>query len=476
MKALATSPAKAPRLGRWHSTTSWLLSLYAVIFSLSVLLLLGFIGGAVVTDMQSKTDAVLGWQFLYFDALPDSALRDAIAARLEREHTRPSYAGTRLHMNYYGLFGPDGRHLAGDITTLPSDVAAVASGETLDRTLSVMPEDQPPVVRAMARKRADGSMLVIARSLAAVREFRKTVIESLIGGGLLCLLAGVAGGYALSLRLLRRVKELRRVTKRISHGDLAQRLPVGGRDELDMLAQLVNHMLDEVERLMNEVKVACDGIAHDLRTPLAHLHGVLARATERSNVIGDEAMSTLIARASVETDSLLARFQAMLRISEIGALQRQGGFASVQLDTILAEVGELYEPVAENRSIGFAIEQERVEPVHGDRALLFEMFVNLIDNAIKFTPDGGTVRVVLKHTPAGARVDVIDSGIGIAPHEREAVLQRFYRADSARHIAGSGLGLSVVSAVARLHDFSIRIEDAAPGTRVTVESWCHTLA
>jgi signal transduction histidine kinase len=460
--------------GRWHSTTFRLLSVYAVIFSFSVMLLLGFIGWTVTGDMERETDFVMDWQLIYFDSLPDNQLNDAIHRRLERE---------RMHTNYYGLFAPDGSHLAGDVIAMPPGLPASSKsgtanrkGVTLNHTLPIEGNVEAPVVRAMAQKRKDGNTLVIARDLTHILRIRETIINALIAGGLLCLAAGVAGGLALSVRQMQRAKEIRRVTQRIAQGDLGQRLPVGGRDELDMLAHLVNHMLEEVERLMNEVKGACDGIAHDLRTPLAHVRTLLARIAERTEGLDDEAIAVLVERARSETDALLDRFRAMLRISEIGTLQRRGGFGEVELDSLVREVGELYEPLAENRGIQFAVIAEPTESIHGDRALLFEMFSNLIDNAIKFTPDGGTVAMELRQTHAGPRVEIVDNGAGIPPDEREAVLQRFYRGERTRHLKGSGLGLSIVSAVIRVHDFTMRIDDARPGTRVSIECWSRTLA
>jgi signal transduction histidine kinase len=453
--------------GRWHSTTFRLLSIYAVIFSFSVMLLLGFIGWSVTGDMERETDVVMEWQLIYFDSLPDSQLNDAIHRRLERE---------RMHTNYYGLFAPDGSRIAGDVTALPSGVPANRKGVTLEHTLPIDSGELAPVVRAMAQRRKDGNTLVIARDLTHILRIRETIINALLAGGLLCLAAGVAGGLALSMRQMRRAKEIRRVTQRIAQGDLGQRLPIGGRDELDMLAHLVNHMLDEVERLMNEVKGACDGIAHDLRTPLAHVRTLLARIAERTHDLDDAAIVALVERARAETDALLDRFRAMLRISEIGTLQRRGGFGEVDLVSLVQEVGELYEPLAESRGIRFTVNGQRTEPIHGDRALLFEMFSNLVDNAIKFTPDSGAVEIALEQTPAGPRVDVVDNGAGIAPDERDAVLQRFYRGEHTRHLKGSGLGLSIVSAVIRVHDFTMKIDDARPGTRVTIECWSRTLA
>ncbi|WP_260854539.1 sensor histidine kinase [Paraburkholderia sp. BCC1884] len=460
-------PGQAALGRRWHSTTFRLLSIYAVIFSFSVMLLLGFIGWAVTGDMERETDVVMDWQLIYFDSLPDAGLADAIHRRIERE---------RMHTNYYGLFDANGGLIAGDVLAYPAVLPTTRKGKTLDLTLSMGRNDQAPVVRAMAEKRKDGSTLVIARDLTHILRIRETIINALVGGGVLCLLAGVAGGLALSVRQMRRLKAIRRVTQRIAQGDLAQRLPIGGRDEVDMLAHLVNHMLAEVERLMNEVKGACDGIAHDLRTPLAHVRTLLAHAAERTETHHDAELAKLMERARTETDALLDRFRAMLRISEIGTLQRRGGFGEVQLDTLLQEVGELYEPLAESRSIQLSVDAPAADAIYGDRALLFEALSNLVDNAIKFTPEGGTVRMELRQTAAGPQVDIVDNGPGIAPDQRDAVLQRFYRGESTRHIAGSGLGLSIVSAVMRVHDFTMKIGSGEPGTRISIECWSRTLA
>jgi signal transduction histidine kinase len=328
----------------------------------------------------------------------------------------------------------------------------------------------------MAQRRKNGDILLVANDLTHIFRIREAILNALVGGGLFCLAAGVVVGLAFGMRQMRRVRAIRRATLQIAQGNLEQRLPIGGRDELDMLSHLVNHMLDEVERLMTEVKSACDGIAHDLRTPLAHVRTLLVHIAERADAHHDEPLSDMLVRARADTDKLLERFRAMLRISEIGALQRRGGFAEVQLQMLVAEVGELYEPLAEEKSIRLTVQVEPVGAIHADRALLFETFSNLIDNAIKFTPTGGTVRLQLTHTPSGPRIDIVDNGPGISSGERQAVLQRFYRSEQMRHIAGSGLGLSIVSAVLRVHDFSMKIGNAEPGTRVTIECWSRTLA
>ncbi|MFP3569645.1 sensor histidine kinase [Paraburkholderia sp. SIMBA_030] len=453
--------------GRWHSTTVRLLTIYAFIFSISVVLALGLIGKSVTSTMESEIDIVLHWQLIYFDSFADGELADAVQLRSEHE---------RMHPNYYGLFAADGTCLAGDILARPPSVPVNRAGVTLTLALNTISNGSSPVVRAMAERRANGQTLVVARDLTNILRRQQIIINTLIVGGVLCLSAGVLAALALSVRQVRRIKAIRHATQRIAQGDLGQRLPVGGRDEIDMLAHLVNHMLAEVERLMNEVKGACDGIAHDLRTPLARVRTLLMRIDERTSGARDDTLEQLIDKARGETDALLERFRAMLRISEIGTLQRRGGFGKVQLETLVREVGELFEPLAESRSIEFVVHTVPVGSTHADRALIFEALSNLLDNAIKFTPDGGAIRLELNQTPFGPRIDVIDNGPGIAADERDAVLQRFYRGERTRHLAGSGLGLSIVSAVITVHDFTMRIGDANPGTRISIECWTRTLA
>lgn len=466
------SGTRAPDIGRrWHAATFRLLSVYGLIFAVSVILLLGFMSWVVTGEMERQNDLVMDWQLTYFAAIPRAQLAETIGHRLEHE---------RMHAAYYGLFRADGQHLAGDIMQVPPGIRTDRKGVTLDHTLPVASAQPAPVVRAMADRRHDGNILVVARDLTHIIRIRDTILNALLFSSGLCLAAGVVGGFALGMRQMRRVREIRRVTQLIAQGDLNQRLPVGGRDELDMLSHLVNHMLDEVERLMTEVKGACDGIAHDLRTPLAHVRSLLARIDESARDMSEDgrtlAWMPMLERAREETDQLLDRFRAMLRISEIGSLKRRGGFAEIQLEALVRDVCDLYEPLAESRSISLAVEATAVQVVHGDRALLFEALSNLLDNALKFTPAGGAVRVTLTQTRDGPQVDVIDNGPGIPVEERHAVMQRFYRGEHTRHIAGSGLGLGIVSAVMRVHDFSARIGSAEPGTQVSIECWPHTLA
>jgi signal transduction histidine kinase len=179
----------------------------------------------------------------------------------------------------------------------------------------------------------------------------------------------------------------------------------------------------------------------------------------------------MLDRAMAETDALLSRFKALQRISEIDRRKRRAGFAAVRLQALVEEIGELYEPLAEDHGLTLVTKAEAACEIQADRELLFEAFSNLVGNAVKFTPPGGSVRLNLTQRAEGPRLEITDSGPGVPPDEREAVLERFYRGRQEREVAGSGLGLSIVAAVARLHDFRLVLGDASPGLRVTLDCW-----
>ena len=357
-----------------------------------------------------------------------------------------------------GLFDAGRRVLNGNLPAWPEGLAV--DGEV--HQITVHPTDQGPrLVRAQAMRLPDGDILVLARGVRDLEELRRIMRRSLMLCALPSILLAVLGGVWLSQRALRRVSIMHRAIERIMHGDLQERLPSGGgTDDLDRLAGSVNTMLGRLEHLLDEIKGVGDDIAHDLRTPLARVRTRL----DRARVADDPAiLHAAIERAIIDLDQCFAIITALQRITEIENGRRRAGFARVALDEIAADIIDLYEPIAETRQIGLAATGAEAVHMHGDRDLLIELAANLIDNAIKFTPSGGDVGLSIRASGRHAVLRVADTGPGIPEAEREAVLGRFYRSDKSRHIEGSGLGLSLVGAIARLHDASLTIGDARPG-------------
>jgi signal transduction histidine kinase len=221
---------------------------------------------------------------------------------------------------------------------------------------------------------------------------------------------------------------------------------------------------------MREVKGACDGIAHDLRTPVIHIRSLLARIPTEGMAAED---AQLVDQAFDEADEVLKRFAAIMRISEIESMNRRKGFSDVSMEDLCRKVGELYAPVAAARRVQLVQDLQSVPTVRADYPLMFEALVNLLDNAIKFTPEGGRVQLSVSAAADGPRIVVEDNGPGIPDSERLAVFQRFYRSELTSTVPGSGLGLSVVQAVMHLHEFELVLSDAIPGLRVTLDCWQH---
>jgi signal transduction histidine kinase len=330
--------------------------------------------------------------------------------------------------------------------------------------------DFPASARLIARRLPSGEILVVGRDINQLREIRRIIASALIWSGVLIVLLGLAIGTALSLGPIRRLRQLQAAGHDIAAGNLKRRMPSSERgDELDMFADTVNYMLGEVERLMAEVKTSSETIAHDLRTPLTRARSQLHRLEQSPRVKPSD-----IAQVTAELDEVLERFVAILRISELETRARSAGFAAIRLDRIIAQVAELYQPLAEEAGVQLTLAVAPEVTIEADPKLLFEAVSNLVDNSIKFAGDGGQVRLAVEGGADGPRIIVQDNGPGVPEIERTAVLQRFYRGERDRLTPGSGLGLSIVAAIVRLHRFRLELQDADPGLKVIID--CHSAA
>ena len=254
--------------------------------------------------------------------------------------------------------------------------------------------------------------------------------------------------------LRRQVSELRRPAESMTS------------TELRRLADVVDGMLDEIERLIQEIAGVGDDIAHELRTPITRTRAILERGRSKAGTLED--LQAVVDRSLGGLDRALAIVTALLRIAAIDHGRRCDGFGDMHPASIIREVAELYEPIAEDRNIVLSVNAAEVGPLRGDRDLLFEAIANLVDNAIKFTPAGGLVQVAVTGRENDCVIRVADSGPGIPEAEREAVTRRFYRSERNRRAQGIGLGLTLVAAITRLHGFRLAISGSAAGCVIDV--------
>jgi signal transduction histidine kinase len=371
------------------------------------------------------------------------------------------YSDKYHNMTFAAFFTPTGRLIAGDLERIPADLPADGRVHEIELRRPDIQDGPRPVV-AVACRLANGDVLVIGRGVGVLNTLEDIVAGALLLGAIPAIGPALATGVWLSRQAQRRIKAVNQSIERIMQGAVHERLPVQGvADDFDHLADSVNRMLAEIERLIAEVQGVGDNIAHDLRTPLARVRTLLERGREKARTPSD--MTALVDRAIVGLDQAQAIITALLRIGEIEGGQRRAAFCRVELNEIAAVAAELYAPMAEEKRIRLILQADAAASVCGDRDLLIEAIANLIDNAIKFAPPGGEVGLSVADTPAGPVISVTDTGPGIPPAERAAVMKRFYRVDKSRHIQGSGLGLSIVLAIMTLHDFDITVADADPG-------------
>jgi signal transduction histidine kinase len=440
----ASSSVRLPDFAR-TSTFRWTLAI-ACAFVLYTSALFGFVYWQTATYLISENDVLLAQELRVFAANAPRERLEQIDDRLSKDPR---------HVKVAGLFAADGRRIAGNIESLPPglapDVPVVA---VVVRLEGGKRENQK--VKLAAHPLPSGEVVVIGRNIDEIAEVAEIVGWAIALGLLPAFVLAVAIGMVLSLRALRRLSDINRQIQRIVAGDLRERLPTRGSDDpFDRLAAGVNRMLGEIEALIHEIAGIGDSIAHDLRTPLTRVRVRLERGRkhastlEQSRAVADQAIAGL--------DQSLAIITALLRIAEIEHSRRLDSFSEVRLGPLLREVGDLYEPIAEDKRVAFRVEAADEATVHGDRDLLFEAVVNLVDNAVKFTPEGGRVDLALLRRDGETVIRVSDTGPGIPETEREAVIKRFYRSDKSRSTVGLGLGLSLVAAIVKLHGFRFTI-------------------
>ena len=375
----------------------------------------------------------------------------------------------------YLVTAPAGQTLAGNVGSLPAGTLNTTGWvETAYRR----PDDPDGSVHhALVRvfQLPAGFRLLVGRDLEERERLRDIILAAGRWSLAIVVVLGIAGGLFVTRRVLKRVDAMTETTRKIMEGDLTGRLAIAGTgDELDRLASNLNDMLERIEALMHGLKEMSDNIAHDLKTPLTRLRN---RCEEALRVAEDESQYRLALESTIEeSEALIATFNALLMIARAESGQARDGMTDVDAAEIARGVGELYEPVADEKGIQLRVAAPAAVPVHGNRELISQALANLVDNAIKYgAPDNGLINgaepeIVIEAMPDGERIllTVADAGCGIPAVDRGRAVERFVRLEQSRSQPGSGLGLSLAAAVARLHGGELRLEDNHPGLRTVL--------
>jgi signal transduction histidine kinase len=445
------------RLTDLPRTTSFRLSvLFLGLFGVSSVVFCGFLYWQATSYLNSSLDHWIQRDSVTYLTAPGEIVR-LLQSHAERDPDawRP-----------FALFDSSGRFIAGNLRSIPE--RPVSFGRYFEYKLERNGKEVP--FRGVGYRMPNDDILILSYNVNEIYGFKHLLLDAMAWGGILVFGIGIAGGVMTGLGAVRQINGITGAVERIVTGNLAERLPTRrGAGDLDRLVYLVNGMMDDIERLMREVKGVTDDIAHDLRTPLTRLLGGLERARRRTT--SAEEYARAVDAAIAETKAVLGTFSALLRIAEVEDGARRAGFARIDLGRIAADVVEFHAPVAEERSVSLSFDTDApaLTQMYGDSSLMFEAISNLVDNAIKFSPTGGRVGVRAFCYKGRIGVAVSDNGPGIPVHEREAVLRRFHRLERSRHTPGSGLGLSLVAAVAKLHGLTLTIDSSYPGSCVTLE-------
>jgi len=428
---------------------------YMLLFGASTTVLLAFIYWTAGRYVKGEADEFVLSEIAMFRADYDA---DGPSAALDllRERIKSDLTGHWLYM----YEDSSGRLQASNGGDWPQ--SSPGSDGFLD--LPARRSDRSDGVRAHELHLPDGSRILVGLDNYEAVEIREALLRSMLLGLGFMLLFALGGGLLVTRTSLHQIEAINRVTHEIMAGDLSRRVRVGAAgDEFDRLGRNINDMLQRIQELMGTIKGISDNIAHDLRMPLGRHRGRLDAA--RAQPPQGPELIQFIEKSIEEVDSILGTFGAMLRIGAVESGTLKHSFARVDLSAIAHDAEQLFDAVIADRQQTLSVSIEANIAVHGNRDLLFQALTNLVDNASKYTPRGGRIELRLSRRGAQAVLEIADNGPGIPPDQRKKVFDRLHRLDASRHTPGSGLGLSLVRAVAMLHDGSCEIEDNHPGAR-----------
>jgi signal transduction histidine kinase len=363
----------------------------------------------------------------------------------------------------YDVADPFGNTVGGNLGRWP---AQVDSKDTFYE-LTVVQADTRSLAEVRRYDLPGGFHLLVGRDVRGRVELRRLLTSTLFSSVLVIAALGAVGALIIRNVFRRMVAEVSATADAIAGGDLTPRVRRSGRgDEFDRMAESINTMLERIARLMDGVRQVSNAIAHDLRTPITRARARLEDAAAHANNEAD--LRAAVERAISDLDGVTAVFQALMRIAEIEVGARRSAFADVDLGPLLADLAELYGAAAEDRGLTLQLVVPDTLSILGDRDMLQQAVCNLLDNAIKFSPEGGGITLEAGLVDRHVHISVADRGPGIPEADRLRASERFFRGEQARSTPGYGLGLALVQAVAALHEGSLTLADASPGLRATI--------
>jgi signal transduction histidine kinase len=414
--------------------------------------------GVLDRETNAKLFAISDRLINHFEARGNTALQQEIQQLLTD--------GIDQDTEVYLLLGPDGQKIVGNLS------AWTGSRTPLDRLTDqpVTRDGRLSISRLLPHELPNGATLVVGRDMQDLHEIEQLVLRALIVGGALAVLLAIGGAVVFRKQLEDRVAAIRRTVQEIEAGDLSRRIPVlDAKDEFTRLNHDINHMLDQIQHLMDGVRNVSNAIAHDLRTPLGRIRSLLDQALRPGTT--REQLSETASTAIRGIDELIIIFDKLLQIAEAESGTRRQSFQPIALKEIVTGVVELYDAAAEEKGITLIADNNNDEPTTlGDRDLMASAMANLIDNALKYSGITASVRIGAMEEGNTVSIVVRDNGPGIPAEERAKVTRRFYRLDRSRSLPGNGLGLPIVAAISHLHGGTLSLDDACPGliARITL--------
>jgi signal transduction histidine kinase len=434
---------------------------YSIAFAVGAVALLGAVYFAVSRVVDGSTDNLIEAEVQGLHEQELVLSRSDFIELIEQRSQDQDVRGA-----VYLMVDPQMRPVAGNVPAWPKEAANQGKWMQFKVTVPFGDETREHEMRAKSVPLPGGYRMLVGHDVQERQDVKSLMMRGLIAAVVATMLLGLGGGFWMGRRILAQAGAISAVATQIMRGDLSQRLPVrDAEDEINKLAREINGMLDKIEQLTLGMRTVLDSAAHDLRTPLNRLQATAEAAMSQLAAASPE--RRVLERVTTEVDRMRGTLDALLRIAlaETGTVARE----AVDLSELVASMVELYAPVSEERGIGLESSVIAGAQVQGSRQLLAQALANLLDNAIKFTPEGGHIRVLLRREGAGPEVVVEDDGPGIPADKREIVLGRRVRLDEARKFPGSGLGLSLVAAVTKLHGARLVLDDAGPGLRVALK-------